>query len=430
MNFFDVLIDILKAIFTLYIDMSPYLMLGLLFVALLNFFFTKEIIIKHVGKDNVWSVLKSALFGVPLPLCSCGVIPSAVYMAKNGASKGAVVSFLISTPQTGVDSIIATWGMLGPVFGIFRPFAAFIMGIFGGTVTRFLKNDTEEIPEKSTFINIENYTQKSNPSAKPEMREKLINTLRYAFIEFIDDIAPQFIVGLIVGGLISYFIPDGFFSNLGLSSGILAMMLMVAIGIPMYVCATASIPIAITLMMKGFSPGVAFVFLAAGPATNAASLSIMLKVLGKKVTFTFLGTIIISSMAAGLLLDWIYTTFAIDPHSTMNHLHHHHGDSLDLFGIIIIILFTAILSASLFRKYVYYKFLKKDSTMHSHDGQKIQIEGMTCNHCVMNVQKAISSTKGVTESKVSLTDNAAYVKGTFQLGDIKKAVEGIGYKVV
>jgi len=193
MNFFDVLIDILKAIFTLYIDMSPYLMLGLLFVALLNFFFTKEIIIKHVGKDNVWSVLKSALFGVPLPLCSCGVIPSAVYMAKNGASKGAVVSFLISTPQTGVDSIIATWGMLGPVFGIFRPFAAFIMGIFGGTVTRFLKNDTEEIPEKSTFINIENYTQKSNPSAKPEMREKLINTLRYAFIEFIDDIAQQMV---------------------------------------------------------------------------------------------------------------------------------------------------------------------------------------------------------------------------------------------
>ena len=419
------IIDILKATWLLYIEMAPYIMFGLLFVALLNMFFTKELIIKHVGKDNFWSVFKAALFGVPLPLCSCGVIPSAVYMAKNGASKGSVVSFLISTPQTGIDSIIATWGILGPVFGIFRPFAAFVMGLFGGTFTRFLNVEKpEEKADRSSALGIENY------SPKLEIKDRIKNTLRYAFIEFIDDISNQFIVGLFIGGLIAYFIPDGFFADIGISSGIPAMLLMVAIGIPMYVCATASIPIAVTLMMKGFSPGVAFVFLAAGPATNAASISILLKVLGKKVTFAFLATITISSIAFGLLLDWIYINFAIDPHSTMNHLHNHNEMSLGWFEITVIAIFSLLLASSLFRKFIYYIFIKKEKAMENSNAQKINIEGMTCNHCVMNVKKAIAGTPGVTESEVSLNDNAAYVKGAVSYDVLKKAIEDVGYKVV
>lgn len=406
--------------------MAPYLMLGLIFVALLNFFFSKDLIVKHVGKDNIWSVIKASLFGVPLPLCSCGVIPSAVYMAKNGASKGAVVSFLISTPQTGIDSIIATWGILGPVFGIFRPFAAFIMGVFGGGVTRFLKdNDSKAASDKKIKFEFDQYRTPEQITLK----SKLIQTLRYAFVEFIDDIAPQFVTGLIIGGLIAYFIPDGFFANLGISNGIVAMLLMVAIGVPMYVCATASIPIAITLMMKGFSPGVAFVFLASGPATNAASISILMKSLGKKVTATFVATIVISSIAFGLLLDWVFVTFQIDPHSTMNHAHHHHGGSLDWFQILVVIIFSLILANSLFRKYIYFKFIKKEKSMSNSEGLKFQIEGMTCNHCVMNVKKAITGTAGVTEAEVSLTDNAAYVKGSFNYDDVKNAVEAVGYKV-
>lgn len=424
MNILNSIYEILKATFYLFIEMAPYIMLGLIFVAILNYFFTKDLIVKHVGKNNFWSVLKAALFGVPLPLCSCGVVPSAVYMAKNGASRGAVVSFLISTPQTGIDSIIATWGMLGPVFGIYRPFAAFVMGIFGGTAAKYFDKSKAE-PKK---IEIPMYKPQTTVSEKSG-KKKLTETLRYAFVEFIDDISSQFLVGLLIAGLIAYFVPNDFFSDSGFNSGIPAMLLMVAIGIPMYVCATASIPIAITLMMKGFTPGVAFVFLASGPATNAASLAILFKVLGKKTTSIFVASIVVSSMAFGLLLDEIYKLTGIDPHSTMLHAHHHGEGDLNWFQIIVVVIFSVLILLSFYRKFLSKFFKSKEEEMQSNDSNKILIEGMTCNHCVMNVKKAISATVGVTEVEVNLNEKSAYVSGNYNYDELKKAVEDIGYQV-
>lgn len=435
----DVIWGILSATVDMFLEMAPYLLLGLFFVGILHLFFTKDLIVRHVGANNFSSVLKAALLGVPLPLCSCGVIPSAVFMAKNGASRGAVISFLISTPQTGIDSMIATYGMLGWVFAIFRPIAAFIMGIIGGiSALIFIKDEKVSMPAQKLAI------ERINPAdvidddgcGLPEqdhkqltIKQKAQTMFRYSFVEFLDDISAQFFVGLIISGLIAYFIPAEFFANTSISNGLPGMLLMILIGIPMYVCATASIPIAVTLMMKGFSPGVAFAFLAAGPATNAASLSILIKALGKKTTILFVAVIAILSLIMGLLLDEIFKLLGINEHMLMSHMHHTHNIGDEKFQLILGIIFFILLMMSFYRKYLSNKFKRKVDAMPHTFMQKFSIEGMTCNHCVMNVKKAIENVKGVDKVEVKLSDNMAYVEGEYNPEDIKKSVEAVGYRV-
>lgn len=426
----NILNGILWEIFLLFLEMAPYLLLGLIFVALLNYFVTKDLIIKQVGKRNFWSVFKAALIGVPLPLCSCGVVPTATYMKKNGASNGATVSFLISTPQTGIDSILATYGMMGWVFAIYRPIMALIMGVIGGLTVHFFDNETPNIKTTTKsnlpkFININHFEKKNKDSIK----DKFVKTMEYSFVEFVDDIAPQFVVGLIIAGLISFIIPADFIAKIGLNNGILAMLIMSAVGIPMYVCATASIPIAVTLMSKGFSPGTAFVFLVTGPATNAASISIINKAIGKKLTTVYLATIIILSIIFGLFLDWLFLTFGLTMSEHIFHHNHHHGDGL--FMLIIkygaSIIFAALLIGSIYRLYFKKYFVKNKL---SSDGRvKINISGMTCNHCVATVTKTLEQIKGIEEFNVSLVDNAAFIKGDFDKELLKKELESVGYKV-
>lgn len=421
---------VLWEIFLLFLEMAPYLLLGLIFVALLNYFVTKDLIIKQVGKRNFWSVFKAALIGVPLPLCSCGVVPTATYLKKNGGSNGATISFLISTPQTGIDSILATYGMMGWVFAIYRPVIALIMGIIGGLTVHFfdkeeqvIKNTKSALPK---FININHFEKKKKDSIKDKFRK----TMNYSFVEFVDDIAPQFIVGLVIAGLISYFIPADFIASIGLNNGLLAMIVMSAVGIPMYVCATASIPIALTLMSKGFSPGTAFVFLVTGPATNAASISIINKSIGKKLTTVYLTTIIVLSIIFGLLLDWLFLTFGLTLSEHIFHHQHNHSDGL--IGLWIkygaSLIFGVLLIASLYRLYLKKYFVKSKI---ANDGKiKLNISGMTCNHCVATVSKTLEQIKGIEEFNVSLVDNAAYIKGNFDKDLLKKELESVGYKII
>ncbi len=437
--------DILYEIFKMFIEMSPYLLLGLAFVALLNIFVNKDLISKQIGDKSILSILKAALFGIPLPLCSCGVVPTTVYLHRNGASKASTLSFLISTPQTGIDSIIATYGLMGPIFAIFRPIAALIMGIIGGLVANiFEKNENEEIkpkakvnPKQINFNIIEqtsikkdtvcddNCGEKNDEIANLPLKNRIIPSLKYAFIDFVDDISNQFIVGVIISGLIAFFIPESFFSDLGIGSGILGMLIMVAIGIPMYVCATASIPIALILIAKGFSPGVAFVFLATGPATNAASIAIIGKTLGKKITLIYLLTIIVSSIIMGTLLDLIFNyTGTIETYRESLACHTDIIEGFDLklvFGII----FASLLIYNYIRKFHQKYSNKKSNNKNIHS---IKIEGMTCNHCVNNVQKALTEIEGITNVNVSLVDNCVYYEGNIDKKLIIDKINSIGYK--
>lgn len=420
-------VEIFEVIWILFLEMAPYIMLGLIFVAFLNFFINKEFIIKHTGKNNFASTLKAALFGIPLPLCSCGVIPSTVYLAKNGASNGSVLSFLIATPQTGFDSIIATYGMMGPVIAIYRPIAAFFMGIIGGSVGQFIKSPEIDKVQKKSSIKIE--LDQFKP--KIPLSEKIKKTIRYSFVEFLDDISIQFVIGLLIAGLITYFIPDGFFLDKGINNGLPGMLVMLAVGIPMYVCATASIPIGISLIMKGFSPGVAFVFLAAGPATNAASLTILMKSIGKKLTITYIILISVLSILFGLILDFIFNFFSIDPLTQIAHIHEHSIHTTPMINIIISIFFAVLLILSVYRKVAskFFKNSERQNALNKEDIIRLNIEGMTCNHCVANVKKVIGNTPGVQEFDVSLAENSAWIKGDIDISNLSKSIEDIGYKV-
>lgn len=418
---------LLEQIWIVFVEMSPYILLGISFVAILDLFVSKAFVLNQVSKNNFGSIVKTAIFGIPLPLCSCGVIPTSVYLEKSGASKPSVVSFLISTPQTGIDSIIATYGMLGPVFAIFRPLAAFVMGVIGGLVTLFFQKNDHKNFEKITNIN---FSEIEVENKNATLTQKAKKSLHYAFIEFIDDISLQFLTGLIVAGAIAYFVPDDFFSEVFKGNEILGQILVVIFAVPMYVCATASIPVAMTLMMKGFSPAIAYVFLVAGPVTNAASMTILSKVLGRKLLVIYVFVVIILSIVFGQLLNWIFLATGIDPHMQMKHLHlHMHDASFSFWDYLFAFVFLILLLVSYYRK-VFGKI--KGVMMHEQKAKSgvYKIEGMTCNHCAMNVEKAIRSVSGVTNVEVNLSAGLAKIDGTFSTVEIKNAVEAIGYKFV
>ncbi len=418
--------ELINEIIAMFIEMSPYILLGLLFVGILNLYINKELIIKHTGGDNLWSILKTSLFGIPLPLCSCGVVPTSVYINKNGASDSSTVSFLTSTPQTGIDSIIATYGMMGPVFAVFRPFAALIMGIFSGIFVKLAVNK-----KKRNFISLDNLSNDTNNKSNDKtFKEKLKKSTNYAFVEFLDDISVQFVIGVIIAGFIAYFLPADLISDLGIESGLLAMIIVMLIAAPMYVCATASIPIAVALMMKGFSPGVAFVFLSVGPATNAASLSILTNTLGKKTITIYLLSLMISAILMGYLLDFIFNYFNITP--DLSAMHSHGSELSEYLMYAISVIFLIMLVFSFKRKY-YYKIIsifKSDKKIKS--GRismiKYNVEGMTCNHCVSNVKNAILSVDGTVNADIDLSSGTASVEGDFDKQEVIKRIENVGYK--
>ena len=282
-------------------EMSPYLLFGFFVAGALSVLVSQSFVERHLGGRGVWPLLKASVFGVPLPLCSCGVIPVSMSLHKHGASKGATVSFLLSTPQTGVDSIFVTLSLLGPVFAIFRPFAAFATGIVGGSLVDLLtheQNGEDEPPKKCT-------------DECCEVRGKtgrFSRGMKYGFVTLPRDIGKAMLIGLAVAAFISAIVPDGYFAE-KLGTGIFAMVVMMLLGIPVYVCATASVPVAAALIMKGLSPGAALVFLMTGPATNAASFATIWKTMGRRTALTYIATVAACALVSGILLDYFAAGF-------------------------------------------------------------------------------------------------------------------------
>ncbi|MHC4396013.1 MAG: SO_0444 family Cu/Zn efflux transporter [Planctomycetota bacterium] len=278
-------------------EMSPYLLFGFLAAGILSVLVSQKLVERHLGGRGIWPLVKASILGVPLPLCSCGVIPVSMSLHKHGASKGSAVSFLLSTPQTGVDSIFVTLSLLGPVFAIFRPLIAFITGIIGGSlVNLFDKNDKENSPEPPKCSDTCCDNTQNN--------KKFVRGLKYGFVTLPRDIGKAMLVGLVIAAVISTAVPDDFFAE-KLGTGIFAMVIMMFLGIPVYVCATASVPVAAALILKGLTPGAALVFLMTGPATNAASFATIWKVLGRVTTLTYLATVAGCALSSGILLDYI-----------------------------------------------------------------------------------------------------------------------------
>ncbi len=278
-------------------EMSPYLLFGFFVAGILSVLVSQEFVERHLGGRGVWPLVKASLFGVPLPLCSCGVIPVTVSLHKHGANKGSAISFLLSTPQTGVDSIFVTLSLLGPLFAIFRPVAAFVTGIIGGGLVNLSDGGTEgsEGPRKCTDTCC---------GGEAGGKKKIARGLKYGFVELPRDIGKAMLGGLAVAALISVLVPEGYFAE-KLGTGIFAMVVMMFLGIPVYVCATASVPVAAALILKGLTPGAVLVFLMTGPATNAASFATIWKTFGKGTAIIYLGTVAGCALLGGILLDWI-----------------------------------------------------------------------------------------------------------------------------
>lgn len=303
--------------------MAPYILFGLLFAGVLHEVVPESLVTKHLGKESISSVLKATLFGVPLPVCSCGVIPLATSIKKSGASRGATLSFLISTPITGVDSILATYGMFGWIFTFYRVFTSMVIAVIAGVLTNIFDKE-EEIVKPKFSLSSDNSTTASCCSTSSccnatseKTKFSMKRAIKYAFVTLLGDIAKPLFWGLVIGALISSFIPQNL-SDILIEYSWLSYIIAIAIAVPMYVCATASLPIAAALMLSGVSAGAAFVFLSAGPATNTVTIGVVKKMLGKRSMIIYLSSIVFGSVLFGLGLDYLFSSLNINPKSLLH----------------------------------------------------------------------------------------------------------------
>ncbi len=303
---------------------APFFLFGLVLAGVIRLFLSPEYIARHLGRRGLSSILKAALAGIPLPLCSCSVLPVAASLKKQGADKGGVSAFLISTPESGVDSILISWALLDPVMTVARPLAALMTAVAAGLFQNLLDKE----PSKETGNGQEtnesagctscgcNSSCCSSSTDESQETKGFLGAVKgvfyYAFFDLWEDLAGWFFAGLLVAGIISAILPQDFFSQ-HLGGGIESMLLMLVVGIPLYICATASTPIAAALILKGMSPGTALVFLLVGPATNVTSLSVLLGILGRTGTVIYLATIAVFSVVFGLILDAFYAASGIVP---------------------------------------------------------------------------------------------------------------------
>jgi uncharacterized membrane protein YraQ (UPF0718 family) len=301
----------------LLLDSAVYVLFGILIGGLLKMFLSPSYVARHLGHGRFASVFKASLLGIPIPLCSCGVLPAAASLKKQGANNGATTAFLISTPESGVDSISITWALLDPIMTVARPVAAFLTAFVAGMGENLVNPpDKDEVMIPDMSCPVDNCC--SGDDCTPEVHashhgwfERAGAGIGYAVGELWADLAGWFAVGLLLAGVITAVVPEELMTAY-LGGGILSMILMLAVGVPLYICATASTPIAAALILKGVSPGAALVFLLVGPATNMASLSVLLGMLGRRAVAFYLAAIALVSVACGLAVDAVYSAAGIN----------------------------------------------------------------------------------------------------------------------
>lgn len=396
---------ILQESVNLWLAMAPYILLGMFFAGVLHAFFSEGFIARHLGGRGIGSIVKATLFGIPLPICSCGVIPVAASLKKEGASRSSVLSFLVSTPTTGVDSILATYALLGPLFALFRPVAAFFNGLVVGLFNRIFNPEREAKPPEHAAHSV-------------QTRFRIKETFRYGFIELAEDIGKWLVIGVLLGGVLTVAIPGSLLTQ-HVTQPALHYIIMLAFAIPLYVCATGSIPIAAALIGKGFTPGAALVFLIAGPATNTVTISFVYSKLGKRAFIVYLIVIILVSLFMGWIFNLVWQGLGGDVGLIMPH-----GQALPptltaACGIVLIIL---IAKGFLPKK----KGLREEIPDMKYE---ISVPGMTCDHCKMTVEKAVKQVPGVDRVFVDLETKTVGIDGELRLDEVKKHIRDAGYDI-
>jgi uncharacterized membrane protein YraQ (UPF0718 family) len=327
--------EYMKVLWAYLLVSSPYLLFGLLFSGLIHKFVPMSKVKKWLGRDSFSSVLKASLVGVPLPLCSCSVIPTAVTLKKAGASNGATSAFLISTPESGVDSISITYALIDLPMTLIRPLAAFCSAFFAGAL-QFMFNDFEykeeinqEAPAKSSCCSKKKETPKETPV------ELFKGVFKYGYGKLINDISVWLTIGILLGALIEFVVPDNFFTSMGMIENRIMILL---IGVPLYICASASTPIAVSLMLKGLSPGSALLLLLVGPATNISNIAVLQKYIGKKGVALNVFSIVFVALIFSFITDYMYAHFFKLQLSEMLQHHDHGGAWWEVISAIILVI--------------------------------------------------------------------------------------------
>lgn len=485
---YTILTMVAKEFFFLFSEMAPFLLLGFLLAGILHVWVPNHLYVPKISKSNFMSVLWAALFGVPLPICSCGVIPTSIALRKEGASKGASVSFLISTPATGVDSILATYSLLGLPFAILRPIAAFTTALFGGVLTNFVSRGEdaaaqgEAHPETIDFddcdtdhhcgcghCEVEDHDHhehgghcgcgehgcgcESRDVHRMSFGQKVVETFRYGLVNMVGDVSKWLFIGLLLGALISAFVPNELFLALR-EYPLLCMLAVLMLAMPMYTCATGSIPLALALVAKGITPGAALVLLMAGPATSIASMLVVGKAFGKRTLIAYLTSIALGALFFGYIVDTFFMdTFlaAMLPHGSAEC--HGHG-ALGVFDYVCAGLLAAFM--------IYAKFGHKgcgcghehgehhhegECHCHDHEGNcchdheeecdecvlvTYRVNGMSCSHCKACVEKAVRVLDGVefAEADVSKKELRVEWHDAHDVDEaaLRKAVEEAGFE--
>jgi len=418
----DFIISFFGALWALSAAMAPYLLLGFVIAGLLHVFIPMSFVSRHLGGEGPGSIAKATLIGVPLPLCSCSVLPVSASLRNAGAGRGPTMSFLITTPVTGVDSLMATWALMGGIFTLARLAVAVIIGlVVGGVVALFggTKTNTEATP------------------AAPEAGDKhtafttkITESLHYGLWHLPGMIAGSILAGLLIGALITAVLPpDAVGSYIG--TGVLGILVATAVAVPLYICSTGSIPIAAAMMLSGFSPGAALAFLIAGPATNAVAITTVRKLLNTRIALLYLAVIFAGSLGFALLFDMLLAATGWDVSSVVMQ-HHHEGTSL--FGHVSAALLLGLLTLLYLKTLPLWNrwFGNGQSPVEADamsTARSFNVPSMTCNHCKMTVTKALGDLPGVTDVIVNLDDRSVMVQGEDDLSDdsVIAALKTAGY---
>jgi uncharacterized membrane protein YraQ (UPF0718 family) len=359
----NLLPDILLQSWNILVESSVFILFGLLVSGLLRVFLNPGSVSRHLGQGRFKSVFKASLMGIPIPLCSCGVLPAAAALKKQGANNGAVTSFLISTPESGVDSIAITYALMDPIMTVVRPVAAFVTAFAAGISENLIgKPDTTRpiVPDLSCPVDGCCDGQNCSPEVHRNhhsFTEKTKAGFRFAFTDVWGDLAVWFLFGLLLSGIITVLIPESVFSRY-MGGGFGSMLIMLGVGIPVYICATASTPIAATLILQGVSPGAALVFLMTGPATNVTSLTVLTRVLGRRATAIYLFAIAICAVGFGLLVDWIYSAMDISARAVVGQAGEAIPHAVGLVGAVLIL----ILSVQPVWRFIRSRFVRSRTT--------------------------------------------------------------------
>ena len=390
-------------------QMAPYLLLGFLVAGVLSVCISPAWVERHLGRRGLGPVVAASLFGVPLPLCSCGVIPVAASIRRHGASRAATVSFLLSTPQTGVDSIAVTYAMLGPVFAVFRPVAALATGLLGGVLVLLFGEESRE-----------SETAEAEPAGCDEAccandgsGSAVLRAIRYGFETLPRDIGGALVIGILIAGAMAAFVQEDQLSAY-VGGGLLSILVMMVVGVPLYVCATASVPIAAGLIHLGASPGAALAFLIAGPATNAAAFTTIWKVLGRRTAILYLIAVAASAIGGGLFLDLLASTFSASVPALGEHAHH--ATEAGWIANLSAVALLSVLAVSYRPRAVGVKGKAGDGKAETGTAPglvriELAITGMTCSHCAGSVKRSLSATGGARSVEVDLALGRASIEG-------------------